>query len=323
MTGSRQLQTTKHEQSNVQHEIALVRTHRFNWMGHEGTESEVLNVSMLRANNEGALRYNDQIQREIVIASIRQRLEEIKRGLGLLPAENEQGGDGDDEIEDEDEDDEDGEGEHTEAEMLLQLALRRVELDEKARTRGEMGSDIPLHYGTVTDEELSGASAFFSAGCRALLTRTKQTFTSYLDGRNFVSPVALAAHNEQGRVFYEDAVKSVSDGKRELPAVEKFDVEAIQAVVDERDLLRLKIDALRARDGKYAARFIRSLELDDDGNPLAEVDPDDTEEQLNEKLQAVRQVLAQERREYNKRANAAAKRIQAAFVNQAQAGEVY
>nr|CCC94572.1 unnamed protein product [Trypanosoma congolense IL3000] len=277
-------------------QVAIAKTHRFNWMGHEGTESETLNLDLLRITNESNLRYNDHARRDSVVAAIRARLGQIKLALGLCT---------EDDLEEDDDDDDE---ENMEAQALWKVAVRRVELQQEAEERGDEDS---LYYGTPTEEEEAEGYKKFVMGARVLLSHLRQTFVSYLDGREFLAIPDLVEHDKALRVRYEAIAAVVQHPKFELPPAEEFDPTPLQAYIEARDTARMKIDALRCcGGGTYAQRYIREDELDEIGSPRIYVDMEDTEATLDEELQNARQTLTKERWEYNRRAVRVARRLQ-------------
>ncbi|CBH16823.1 hypothetical protein, conserved [Trypanosoma brucei gambiense DAL972] len=290
-------------------QLALAKDHRFNWMGHDGTESETLNLDLLRITNEGCLRFSDQARRDYVITMIRARLGQIKLALGLCTEEDL-----------EDDEDEDDDEENSEAQVLWRLAVRRVELQQEAEERGDSGE--PLYYGTPTEEEVAEGYRDFVKGTRVLLSHLKQTFVSYIDGREFNTVAQLVEHNNALRPTYEETAAAVQHPKFELPPVEEFDAEPLQAYVEKRNECRMKIDALRCcGGGAYAMRYMREEELDEIGTPRIYVDMEDTEATLDEELQNARQNLAKERWEYNCRAARVYRRLQKFLARRAAAAE--
>ncbi|KEG05291.1 hypothetical protein DQ04_23961000, partial [Trypanosoma grayi] len=123
--------------------MAVVQTHRFNWMGYEGTESETLNIALLRPSDMGHLRNNDCKQRQQIVADIRLRLKLIKRDLGLLPPEENGDAVKDTAAEDDAflELDAESPARAREAEMAAQLAERRRKLLAKYGPVGDSDED--------------------------------------------------------------------------------------------------------------------------------------------------------------------------------------
>ncbi|RNF02591.1 hypothetical protein TraAM80_06291 [Trypanosoma rangeli] len=295
--------------------MALVQTHRFNWMGYEGTMSEALNLDLLRHSNMGSLRYSDYNYRQAVVADIRMRLKIIKRELGLLPPEEDvEEGNMDHIAKDEFVDVDEYEGN----EYLLRIQRRRNALlyskGPLVASEDDEAEAVYYHPAPPTAEVQRQAVPSFALAVQSLLVRAGETFVSYLDGSEFVAVSKLSEHNEARRGEVEAAAEEAG---AVLPSASEFEVTSLQAALEKREQLRMKLDAVRAAsDPSYASRFVRAEERDNSGQPVTNVFPEDGDEKnLSAKLQAAKVQLESARLAYNKRAYVAARRVQKALAN--------
>nr|AGN32887.1 hypothetical protein [Trypanosoma rangeli] len=295
--------------------MALVQTHRFNWMGYEGTMSEALNLDLLRHTDVGSLRYSDYRYRQEVVADIRMRLKIIKRELGLLPPEEDEEGDrvspvSKGEFVDVDE--------YERNEFLLRIQRRRNALlySKGPLVAGEdnEAEEVYYHPAPPTAEMQRKAVPSFTLAVQSLLVRAGETFVSYLDGSEFVTVSKLTEHNEARRGEVEAAAEEAGVV---LPSASEFEVTSLQAALEKREQLRMKLDAVRAAsDPSYAARFVRAEERDNSGQPVTNVFPEDGDENnLSAKLQEAKVQLESARLAYNMRAFVIARRVQKALAN--------
>ncbi|RNC48400.1 hypothetical protein TcCL_NonESM01630 [Trypanosoma cruzi] len=299
--------------------MAVVQTHCFNWMDHDGTRSETLNLALLRHSDTGNLRYSDYRQRQEVVADISMRLKIIKRELGLLPPEeevewNENKGQPEDlyvRLDDE------------ESEVFLQIQERRKRLFAlmERPIEGTDESDVYYYPGTPADEMQREAAAPFALFVQSLLVQFGETFVSYLDGSEFLTLSKLVQHNEARRGEVEAAAEEAGVL---LPSESEFDVTSLHAALENREQARMKLDAVRAAsDPSYAAKFVRAEERDNSGQPITNVSPEDgTEAQLSAKLTAAKAQLESVRMAYNRRAHASARRVQKALANRVPPAEL-
>lgn len=291
--------------------MALVQTHRFNWMGYEGTESENLNLALLRPINTGNLRYSDYQQRQHAVEDISTRLKLIKRDLGLLPPEEEEElmkrgntADVDDDLSPEHDADV--------VKLFAKYAGRRKQLRSlKDAPDASSAGTVFYHPGEPTDKEQKWALNKFNLAVRSLLCGVGETSVSYLDGNEFTQLPRLKAHNKD----YRDKVQSAA--KTPLPAENKFDTAPVEAALERSKQVRMKLDAVRAaHDKSYAARCIRKEELNKNGLPLTHVSrADGSEQELVKKLVAARKKVTGTRLALNKQAHTASRKILKEIVN--------
>ncbi|ORC92396.1 uncharacterized protein TM35_000031490 [Trypanosoma theileri] len=311
--------------------MAVVQTHCFNWMGYEGTESETLNLALLRHGNSGNLRYADYCQRQEVLADIRLRLKLIKRDLGLLPPEAEETP-VDDAIAELSEDEslsleapisarpkEEEKKVVEDKEPSTLLAVRQRALQSTGTGRGSDSDEdeeiVYVYPAPPSADDTATAAKAAGAALRSVLFEAGATYVSYIDGAEFTSTTALAEHNEAKRAELTDV---------ELPEPGAFDLAPLEAALEERTQLRLKLDAVRAaRDPEYAAAVIPASERDNSGNPITNVDVSEADEaQLSQKLTKAVRYLAALRELYNNRASKSANAVQLELANKVQAQEL-
>lgn len=279
--------------------MALVQTHRFNWMGYEGTQSEALNLALLRQTDAGQLRYSDYQQRQQVVNEIELRLKLIKRDLGLLPQEDILK-----DLQDAEARRSPSPKRETYAEDILALfAMRRKDMRHLNVISGLTADDGKkfnfLHQ--PSDDTIKASYMKICNSMRSLLFRNGLTFVSYIDGMEFTELRQLVEYNKTQRAAVQGTLAAAGVM---LPAESTFDVKTVKAALEQRDTLRKKLDALRARrDPTYAANCIRKDELNDKGEPTTTVlQADGDEQELFKKLVAAQKKLHSVQSAYNAQA---------------------
>ncbi|KAH9589135.1 hypothetical protein LSM04_002692 [Trypanosoma melophagium] len=304
--------------------MAVVQTHRFNWMGYEGTESEALNLALLRHGNSGNLRYTDYCQRQEVLGDIRLRLKLIKRDLGLLPPEAEETPveDAVGELDDHDdalslgappsEGPKEVERDDVDDEPAALAAIRRRVRQTGGRQHGSDSDEddeiVYVYPAPPAENETAAAMKGVGGALRTMLCEAGANFVSYIDGAEFPSTAALTAHNDAKRAELSDV---------ELPEPSEFNITPLETAVEERNQLRMKLDAVRAaRDPEYSAAVIPVSERDNSGNPITNVGAHEADEaQLSQKLTKAKRRLAALQAAYNKRALTSAQSVQLELAN--------
>ncbi|RNF26227.1 uncharacterized protein Tco025E_01501 [Trypanosoma conorhini] len=295
--------------------MALVQTHCFNWMGHEGTMSETFNLGLLRHSDMGSLRYSDHRQRQEVVADIRMRLKMIKRDLGLLPPEEDAEEEAKNDVESEAFAGVDQEEEEKYALRIQERRKKFLHLKGPLVASEDKEEEVVYyHPGKPTVEAQQQALPPFGLAVQSMLFCAGETFVSYLDGSAFVALSKLTEHNEARRPQVEAAAEAAGVA---LHSASEFEVSSLQAALEKREQLRMKLDAVRAAsDPSYAERCVRAEERDNSGQPVTNVLPEAGDvKKLSAKLRAAQAQLESARLAYNKRAYVAARRVLKALAN--------
>lgn len=325
---------------------ALITTHRYNWMGHYGTETEEIDTAHLRGAGHTADNY-DYEHRQQVIADIKERLHRVKRDLDLISEEEmraEQEARQRRQAERRRREEEERQRQEEEAarraeeeerrriekeQREQEEAARRAEEEERRRQAEKVEQERASRWRQINDsdadsddeeeinallsgmrrtqKEIDNAVRGFTAGSRALIVSNDGGYVSYLDGSVHLTKAKLQQHNEAHRPGVEKAMEAAN---MPVPSAEEYALDEVSAAEAERDVARKKLDAYRVnQDPAYAVR-IRSSEKDAAGKPTTELTAEDGDEAaLTEKVVSTKQKAAEIRKAYNDRAGKSGRTI--------------
>lgn len=333
----------------------IITKQRYNWMGYNGTETEEVDVALLRGADAPVDNYNYE-HRQQVIAELKERLYQIKRDLDLLPEEelraeeeNRQRRRADrkrreDEARRHRAEEEAARAEEEERQRIEQEERaeerRRQQEEEEERRRDQEAeaqknaerwrqlhddsdddSDVEEEQNEAlsgmprSQEEIDNAAAGFAKGTRMLLAANGQGYVSYIDGSVHYTVEKLEAHNEANRAA---AVVATAGSSVSVPPAEAYSLDDVRANVARHQLLRKKVDAYRAlQDPTYAAR-VRASEKNINGQPSTAVTAEDGDEAtLTAQLEEAKQHSEEVRKAYNARATASGNAIAAVMCTRA------